>query len=99
MPFSSTPKAKTGAFKSQGLMAEQNKTDDMGSKKSLNTNIKPATLHGSGNWLDYGAHFEVCAELNGWTEQERRMYLAVSLRGQAQGAFRNLASGNTTKLS
>ena len=100
MPFSSTPKAETGASQSQGLMSEQNKTDDMGSKKSLNMKIKPATFDGSGNWLDYRALFEVCAELNGWTEKERGMYLAVSLRGQAQGVFGNLAGGthNYTEL-
>ena len=100
MPFSSTPKAETGVSQSQGLMTEQIKTDDMGSKKSLNMKIKPATFDGSGNWLDYRAHFEVCAELNGWTEKERGMYLAVSLRGQAQGVFGNLAGGthNYTEL-
>ena len=61
MPFSSTPKAETGASQSQGIMSEQNKTDDIGSKKSLNTKIKPATFDGFGNLLDYRAHFEVCA--------------------------------------
>ena len=91
--FSSTPKAETGASQSQVIMAEQNKTDHMGSKKSLNMKIKPATFDGSGNWLDYRAHFEVCAELNGWTQKERGMYHAVSLRGQAQGVFGNLAGG------
>ena len=100
MPFSSTPKAETGASQSQGIMAEQNKTDDVGSKKFLNMKIKPATFDGSGNWLDYRAHFEVCAELNGWTEKERVMYLAVSLREQAQGVFGNVAGGthNYTEL-
>ena len=62
MPFSSTPKAEIGAFQSQDLMAEQNKTDVIGSKKSLNMNFKPATFDGSGNWLDYRANFEVCTD-------------------------------------
>ena len=81
-------------------MAEQNKTDNVGSKKSLNMKIKPTTFDGFGNWLDYRAHFEVCTELNGWTEKERGMYLAVSLRGKAQGVFENLAGGihNYTEL-
>ena len=62
--------------------------------------IKPATFDGSGNWLDYTAHFEVCTELNGWTEKKRGLYLAVSLRGKAQGVFENLAGGtrNYTEL-
>ena len=35
--------------------------------------------------------FEGCAQLNGWTDQEKGLYLAVSLRGQAQGVFGNIA--------
>ena len=44
IPFSSTPKAETGASQSQGLMTEQNMTDDMGSKKSLNMKINPRLM-------------------------------------------------------
>ena len=29
--------------------------------------MKPATFDGSVAWADYKAHFEACAELNGWT--------------------------------
>ena len=34
----------------------------------------------------------MCAELNGWSVKEKGMYLAVSLRGQAQGVFGNIGS-------
>ena len=100
MLFSSTPKADTGASQSQCLIAGQNKTDNIGSKKSLNMKIKPATFNGSKYCLDFRAHFEVCAELNWWTEKERGMYLVVSLRGRTQGVFGNLAGGthNYTEL-
>jgi hypothetical protein len=47
--------------------------------------IKPATYDGSGPWRDYHAHFEACAELNAWNYNHRGLYLAVSLRGNAQG--------------
>ena len=62
-------------------------------KPSHGAKMKPATFDGSGSWRDYKAHFEVCAALNGWSEIEKGMYLAVSLRGQAQGVYGNLGSG------
>ena len=55
--------------------------------------MKPATYDGSVAWMDYKAHFDACAELNGWTDQQKGLYLSVSLRGQAQGVFGNLGSG------
>ena len=47
------------------------------------------------------AHFDACAEINGWSEKEKGLYLAVSLRGQAQGVFGNLSTktNNYTELS
>lgn len=41
--------------------------------------------------VDYKSHFNACACLNHWSGAERGMYLAVSLRGQAQGVPGNLA--------
>ena len=53
------------------------------------------------HWTDFKAHFDACAELNGWTDKEKGLYLAVSLRGQAQGVFGNLSSKSNdyTELS
>ena len=56
------------------------------------TYIKPATFDGTGSWLDYRSHFDACAMLNNWTQREMGLYLAVSLRGQAQGVLGNLTS-------
>ena len=61
--------------------------------RSKDVTIKPATFDGSVAWLDYKAHFEACAELNGWTNAQKGLYLSVSLRGHAQGVFGNLGSG------
>ncbi len=52
--------------------------------------MKPATYDGTGSWTDYKAHFEACAEINGWSEQDKGLYVAVALRGQAQGVLSNL---------
>ena len=53
--------------------------------KSKDVIMKPATYDGSVAWMAYKAHFDACAELNGWTDQQKGLYLSVSLRGQAQG--------------
>ena len=53
--------------------------------------VKPATFDGTGSWLDYRAHFDAVAEINRWNQIEKGLYLAVSLRGQAQGVFGNLS--------
>ncbi|CAG2193408.1 unnamed protein product [Mytilus edulis] len=60
-----------------------------GDNKSKNI-IKPATFDGQGSLIDYKSHFYACSRINGWTESEKGLYLAVSLRGQAQGVLGNL---------
>ena len=56
--------------------------------------IKPATFDGKSSWIDFRSHFDICAELNGWTEQEKGLHLAVSLRGSAQSILGNLHSNS-----
>ena len=51
--------------------------------------MKPATYDGTGLWNDYLSHFESVSLLNHWTETEKGLYLAASLRGQAQGILGN----------
>ena len=52
--------------------------------------IKPATFDGKSSWIDFRSHFDICAELNGWSEKEKGLHLAVSLRGSAQSILGNL---------
>ncbi len=53
-------------------------------------NIRPGTYDGSSTWQDYLAHFEVCAWINSWTDQEKAWYLAACLRGPAQQVLSNV---------
>ena len=53
-------------------------------------NIKPVTYDGTTSLQDYKSHFDACAMLGKWSKVERGLYLAVSLRGQAQGVLSNL---------
>lgn len=59
-------------------------------KDEKSSKLKPATYDGTTSWLDYKSHFNACACLNHWSEEEKGMYLAVSLRGLAQGVLGNL---------
>ena len=72
------------------FVTQQSKKQPKPSNSPKSVVMKPATYDGTGEWLDYKAHFDACAELNGWTDELKGLYLSVSLRGQAQGVFGNL---------
>lgn len=57
------------------------------------TFMKPATYDGVGSWIDYRAHFEACSDINMWNDRQKSLYLAASLRGQAQTVLGNMKSG------
>ena len=46
--------------------------------------VQPDRYDGSTAWSDYLSHFEFCAEINGWTDEERVLFLAACLKGDAQ---------------
>ncbi|CAC5418452.1 unnamed protein product [Mytilus coruscus] len=51
---------------------------------------KPATYDGISSWIDYKSHFDMVALVNNWTENQKGLYVAVSLRGQAQAVLGDL---------
>lgn len=46
--------------------------------------------NGNSPWADYFSHFEMCAVINNWSENEKGCYLTVSLRGDAQQVLASL---------
>jgi len=46
--------------------------------------VTPMSYDGTTPLLDFITHFEMCSTLNYWTEEEKKLYLGVALRGQAQ---------------
>ena len=72
----------------QNTRSSLNVTNDSVNRKT----VKPATFDGKSSWIDYKSHFEICADLNQWSYEDRGLYLAVSLRDQAQGVLGNLPS-------
>ncbi len=51
---------------------------------------RPPPFDGKSTWEAYHAQFSLLAELNGWTEQRKATYLAISLRGSALTVLTNL---------
>ncbi|CAG2215678.1 unnamed protein product [Mytilus edulis] len=52
--------------------------------------MKLANYDGTSEWSDFKSHFDACVVINNWDDQEKGLYLATALRGQAQGVFSDL---------
>ena len=76
--------------KASQIDSSENKTAKTEQNKKSQFIMKPAIFAGSTSWIDYRSHFDMCAELNNWTNQQKGLYLGVSLRGLAQGVLGNL---------
>ncbi|XP_056016852.1 uncharacterized protein LOC125676529 [Ostrea edulis] len=55
--------------------------------------VRPSAYDGSEPWGDYKVQFELVAEMNGWDDIRKPMFLASSLRGAAQGVLADLEPG------
>jgi hypothetical protein len=53
-------------------------------------NLKPEPFNGSDDWQEYISHFEVCAELGRWNDQDKVLALAACLRGPARTFYISL---------
>ena len=96
-PVTSTPRIIEPKPQASVSVSEESKTSApkiVGPKPqtSGSVRVEPATFDGTGSWLDYRAHYDAVAEINNWNQTEKRFYLAVSLRGQAQGVFGNIST-------
>ena len=52
--------------------------------------VFPAMYDGNTNWVDYEVHFSMVAEINGWDDRSKAVFLAASLRGSAQSVLSDL---------
>ncbi|ESO87016.1 hypothetical protein LOTGIDRAFT_166752 [Lottia gigantea] len=50
----------------------------------------PQAYDGSTSFMDYRCHFQLCAQLNNWSENEMALHLATSLKGSAQKVLTSL---------
>ncbi|KAK3085169.1 hypothetical protein FSP39_025425 [Pinctada imbricata] len=101
-PGHNTGASNTGATARRSISPILNRSradqSSFGYRKSI---VKPATYDGKSSWIDFKSHFDICADLNEWTNDEKGMYLAVALRGGAQAVLGNLPAAlrkNFTEL-
>ncbi|CAG2213802.1 unnamed protein product [Mytilus edulis] len=71
---------------------DKSKYRHTGNTDNSGVKIKPCQYDGSTSWTDYLSHFEMCALVNNWSENQKGLYLAVSLMGQAQAVLGDLPS-------
>uniref|UniRef100_A0A5S6QB37 Retrotransposon gag domain-containing protein n=1 Tax=Trichuris muris TaxID=70415 RepID=A0A5S6QB37_TRIMR len=50
----------------------------------------PQAFDGSGDWQEWISAFEICSELNGWTDKTKLRWLQLRLVGAAGRTFRRL---------
>ena len=50
--------------------------------------VKPNNYDGKSNFENYKVHFELCSEINGWTDKEKLQFFLVQLQGEAVQFFR-----------
>ena len=68
-------------------------------ESSRTANRKPATYDGSSSWKDYLVQFDLIADLNHWSAENKALELAAALRGQAQSILSDLSLENRKSLS
>ena len=72
----------------------RSKEIDKSKERNSNQGVKckPATYDGLSSWIDFKSHFDMVAIINDWSEIQKGLYLAVSLRGPAQAILGDLPS-------
>ena len=58
-------------------------SDDQFYGNSRGPFVQPDRFDGNIGWQDYITHFELCAEINEWSDVQKATHLAVSLQGPA----------------
>lgn len=98
----SIPRARQTTYTSRELgeqpnyVSSQQPTEVMFSQQGNRggrKDIIPEKFAGKVSWSDYLRHFEVCKDLNGWTDLEAGQYLASRLQGAAIKVLNNTPAG------
>ena len=84
-------------FHSANPFAPENESDNYSAdlfthhRKFMKPVKNPADYDGTQSLGDYLRHFERCSVVNGWSKEEAAVFLAASLRGEAQKVLNGLS--------
>ena len=79
-------------FRRDETVSNDEKSSELSADRRIRKPVKlPEDFDGKQPLKEYLLHFERCSLINGWTEEEKAMFLAASLRGES----RKLLSGLT----
>ena len=84
------PQADFAASNTDHINSEVEYTQRHHTDKPKSKDVQPDRYKGDSGWCEYLVHFEMCAELNNWGEEEKAKHLAINLRGNAQKVLSNL---------
>ena len=98
----STSRAVVGSSTDVQNKMQRNFEDNLQSNvifKQQKPLMLPDRYTGEVPWMDYVAHFNSCAQINGWNEVQKGDYLAASLHGAAQEVIGDLPYHLTVSYS
>ena len=87
-------------FYSANPFASQNELDNFPTdlfthhRKILKPVKNPADFDGTQSLRDYLKHFERCSVVNGWNKEEAAVFLAASLRSEAQNVINGMSDSD-----
>ena len=65
---------------------------DASTVMSYKLSVKPKNFEGVEDWEEYISHFEICAELGGWTDHEKLLALVMALKVPARIFYISLSA-------
>ena len=76
--------------KETGEASDLNSQADLCSTMSKKPGVQPDVYEGKTPLEDWLTHFNLCSDINGWTEDQKTRFLAVKLRGPALQVYTDL---------
>ena len=72
-------------FRGDETVSNDEKSSELSADQRIRKPVKlPEDFDGKQPLKEYLLHFERCSLINGWTEEEKAMFLAASLRGESR---------------
>uniref|UniRef100_A0A5S6Q566 CCHC-type domain-containing protein n=1 Tax=Trichuris muris TaxID=70415 RepID=A0A5S6Q566_TRIMR len=87
------------AQRTGSVSADDNAVQSPASSFSARFGASPEPFDGSGDWQEWVAAFEVCSEINGWSDRQKLQWLRLRLIGHAGRVLRRLPDSATRSFA